>query len=157
MILKALPQNPTLILGEIMQDILLLLQHHTTLSTALIIALILLTILEFIKSKNSAHRLTPAAATQMINHKNATILDVRAKDIFNAGHIVDAISIPLAELDSKYKKLEKAKNHPIIIVCATSVESTRAAAILTKHGYTTHILAGGMRSWKDADMPIVKG
>lgn len=140
-----------------MQDILVFAQQHSTLSAALIAVLVLLTILEFIKSKNSAHRLTPARATQMINHQNATLLDIRTKDAFTAGHIVDAISIPLAELENKYKKLEKSKAQPIIIVCETGLESARAATLLAKHGFTTHILAGGIRSWKDAEMPVVKG
>ncbi len=139
-----------------MQDILLFAQHHSTLSAALIAVLVLLTILEFIKSKNSAHRLTPARATQMINHQNALILDIRNKDVFTTGHIVDAVSIPLSELESKYKRLDKSKTQPIIIVCATGLESPRAATLLAKHGFTTHILAGGLRSWKESDMPLVK-
>jgi len=140
-----------------MQDILVFLQHHSTLSASLIAVLILLTILEFIKSKNSAQRITPARAIQMINHQNAIILDIRTKDAYTTGHIVDAISIPLTELESKYKKLEKSKTQPIIIVCAAGLESPRAASILAAHGFTTHLLSGGIRGWKDSDMPLVKG
>ncbi len=137
-----------------MQDILSLLQHHASLSMTLTILLILLTIVEFIRSKKGAQQLSPALATQMINHQNATVLDVRKADVFSTGHIVDAVSIPLDELQNKYKKLDKSK--PIIIVCATSTESQQAVNLLAKYEFKAFILAGGIRGWKDAGMPLVK-
>ena len=137
-----------------MQNIFLFLQHHAALSMALVVLLVLLTLIEFIRSKRSAQRLSPALATQMINRQNAIVLDVRQQDAFATGHIVDAISIPLAELENKYKKLDKSK--PIIIVCATGLESQQAANLLAKHELNTYILAGGIRSWKEAGMPLIK-
>ncbi len=140
-----------------MQDILLFAQHHALLSAALVIVLVLLTFLELIKSKQGAEQLSPALATQMINRQNAIVLDIRNTDAFSTGHIVDAVSIPLAELESKYRKLDQSKAQPIIIVCATGLESPRAASLLAKYGFNTHILAGGIRRWKEAEMPLVKG
>ncbi len=140
-----------------MQDIFLFAQHHATLSTALAIALIVLAILEFLKLKHGAQQVSPAVATQMINHQNALVLDIRNTEAFASGHIVDALSIPFAELESKYKKLDKSKARPIIIACATGQESARAASLLAKQGFTSFLLAGGIRGWKEAGMPVVKG
>jgi len=139
-----------------MQDIFLFAQHHATLSITLVLVLVLLVILEFIKLKQGAQQLSPALATQMINHQNAIVLDIRNADAFASGHIVDAISIPFAELENKYKKLDKSKAQPVLIVCATGQESSRAAHLLMKNGFNTFTLAGGIRGWKEADMPLVK-
>src|SRR6202020_31678 len=137
-----------------MQDIFLFAQHHATLSIALVIVLVLLVILEFIKLKQRAQQLSPALGTKMINHQNAIVLDIRNAEAFATGHIVDAISIPFAELESKYKKLDKSKALPILIVCATGQESLRAANLLIKNGFNAFILTGGIRGWKEAEMPL---
>jgi rhodanese-related sulfurtransferase len=139
-----------------MQDILIFIQHHLALTAILVIILGLLMVFEFIKLKQGAQRLSPAFVIQMINHQNAIIVDIRNTDAFSSGHIVDALSIPLAELESQYKKLEKFKAQPIIIVCATGLESLRAASLLQKNGFNTFILAGGMHKWKETEMPLIK-
>lgn len=139
-----------------MQDILLFMQQHWALTTALVIVLTALFIIELIKIKQSTNRLTPAEATQLINHQNAVVVDIRLQDAFLAGHILDAISVPLRELEENTKKLDKHKQHPIIVVCATGTESPRAATLLTKHGFKTHLLAGGIQAWRRAEMPLIK-
>ncbi|MCC2667053.1 MAG: glpE 2 [Gammaproteobacteria bacterium] len=140
-----------------MQEIFLFLEHHLALVIALIVILILLAIFEYIKSKKSAAYLSPAVATQMINHQNAVVLDIRSREAYTAGHIVNAISIPMAELETHYKKLGPSKAQPIIILCSTGQESARAAELLTRNGFSTFILTGGIRGWKEAEMPLVKG
>ena len=139
-----------------MQEIVLFIQHNLALSLALIVVLILLIILELIRAKRGAIRISPMAATQMINHQDGVVVDIRSNDAFASGHIVDALSIPLSELDTQYKKLEKFISRPIVIACATGLESPRAADVLIKHGFSVHILAGGIRGWKEVDMPLVK-
>lgn len=140
-----------------MQDILILIQHQKMLVAALVIVLILLMIVEFIRQKQGAQRLSPQMATQMINHQNALVLDIRPSEAFTTGHIVGSISLPLTELEQKLKKIEKFKSQPIVITCAGGLESPRAAAILTKHGFQVSLLAGGIRGWKEAELPLVKG
>jgi rhodanese-related sulfurtransferase len=139
-----------------MQEVFSFLQHHLALLTAFIAILILLAIFEYIKSKKSAACLSPVVATQMINHQNAVVLDIRNREAYAAGHIVNAISIPITELETHYKKLEPSKKQPIIVLCGTGQESPRAAELLTKNGFNTFILAGGIRGWKEAEMPLIK-
>lgn len=140
-----------------MQDILLFVQHHLELAAAVAVILVLLIIIEFIKIKRGANSVSPAQAVQLINRQNAPVIDLRSNDAFLSGHIVGALSIPLADLDSKMKKIEKFKSQPIVLACATGIESQQAATTLLKHGYNPQILAGGMRAWRDAGMPLVKG
>jgi rhodanese-related sulfurtransferase len=139
-----------------MKDIYVFLQNHAMLSIALIVVLILLFIIELIRLKLSAQRISPLEATNLMNHQNAIIVDIRGQEAFRSGHIVNSISLPLTELEKQSKKLEKYLKQPIIIVCATGLESSRAANLLLKNGYNAHILAGGVRAWKEAEMPLVK-
>lgn len=138
-----------------MQDLLSFIQNHWMLTAALIVVLLLLFIIELAKQQGTK-RINPAEATRFINHEEATVVDLRSNDAYKAGHIVGSLSIPFAELTAKYKKLEKYKSKPIILVCATGVESGRAAALLAKYGIATYTLADGIRSWRNAELPLVK-
>ena len=140
-----------------MQEIVLFIQHHVALVIALVAVLVLLAIFEYIKSKKSVAQLGPALATQMINHQNAVVLDIRTREMYTAGHIVNAISIPMADLEKSYHKLNALKTQPIIVMCGTGSESPIAASLLAQQGFNTvFILANGMRGWKEADMPLIK-
>lgn len=143
--------------GEPMQDILIFIQNHAMLVSAIVIVLIFLIIIEYVRQKKGARRISPQYATQLINHDNATLLDIRGSDAFASGHIVGALSIPLADLENKSKKLDKFKTNPLILVSATDVDSQRAANNLMKCGFNVFILAGGIRSWKEAELPLIKG
>lgn len=139
-----------------MQDIFSFMQHHWQLSAGLLGVLLLLILIEFIKQSRGTTGLTPGQATQLINHKDAVIVDLRDSDAFASGHIVGAISIPHAEWDTKQKKLEKFKTQPIVLVCSTGIDSLKKHTILQKKGLPIYTLTGGMRAWKEAGMPIVK-
>lgn len=140
-----------------MQDIIVFMQQHETLSIALAIVLVLLILLELIRQKRGGNRLNPAEVTRLINHENAVIIDVRNTDAYTNGHILGAISLPLQELESKGKKIEKFKSQPIVLMCATGSDSQRASISLIKKDFKVYILDGGLRAWRDAEMPITKG
>ncbi len=139
-----------------MQDILLFLSHHSLLTMGIIVVFILLLITEFLRAKQGSFRLTPSQAAQLINHQNAVVIDLRPLDAYRSGHIIDAISIPARDIQANTKKLEKFKNKPLLLVCPTGIESQKVAAALLKQGYTVYILAGGIRAWNEADMPLIK-
>lgn len=140
-----------------MHDILLFAKSHWTLSLALIIVIILLMMLEFMRSKNNARRINHSRATLMINHDNAIVLDVRTTEAFLSGHIVDAISLPANEIQTKLTKLDKYKTQPIIVYCANGTDSDRIANLLIKQQFNAFVLQGGLRQWKEANLPLVKG
>lgn len=141
-----------------MQDIMPFLMQHRALTLPLLIVLVLLVVLEFIKQKSNTTQLTPAQLTQLINHDDAAIIDVRTTTQFAEGHIIDAISLPFAELEEKLKKLDKLKNKPVVFVCMTGIDALKAATLSAKQGFLNpRILNGGIRAWREANMPLVKG
>lgn len=97
------------------------------------------------------------AALQLINHKNALVLDVREDSEYKLGHILNSTHIPLGKLNERIGELEKHKQQPIVVVCRTSNRSAAACAALGKHGFTqVHILAGGVTAWQKANLPLQK-
>ena len=96
-------------------------------------------------------------ATMLINQKDALVLDVREPGEFAQGHILNARSIPLGELEPRIKEIERHKAKPVICTCATGNRSGSAAGILRKHGFTNVVnLSGGIAAWQQAGLPTEK-
>jgi len=109
-------------------------------------------------ARPSGNSVTPAEATQLINREDAHIVDVREADEYASGHLPDAKNIPVAKLADRIGELEKFKDKPIIVCCATGMRSNKACAELKKHGFEKlHNLAGGVDAWVGAGYPIKKG
>lgn len=97
------------------------------------------------------------AALQMINHKNAVILDVREEKEFNAGHILNAKHIPLGKLAGRIGELERNRGQPIVVMCRTGQQSASACMLLGKQGFEqAYNLAGGLQAWLKAGLPLEK-
>lgn len=101
--------------------------------------------------------LTPAGAVQLINREKAVVIDVCEPAEYQAGHVSGAKSIPLNELEAKLPGAVKNKATPLVLVCASGMRSSRAVAIARKLGYeNAQSLSGGLKSWRDANLPIEK-
>ena len=101
--------------------------------------------------------LTPAAAVQLINREKAVVIDVCEPAEYPAGHVGGARSIPLGELEAKLPGAVKNKATPLVLVCASGMRSGRAVAIARKLGYdNAQSLSGGLKSWREASLPIEK-
>ena len=101
--------------------------------------------------------LTPAAAVQLINREKAVVIDVCEPAEYQAGHVGGARSIPLGELEAKLPGAVKNKATPLVLVCASGMRSGRAVAIARKMGYdNAQSLSGGLKSWREASLPIEK-
>jgi rhodanese-related sulfurtransferase len=96
-------------------------------------------------------------ATMLINRKDAVVLDVREPGEFAQSHILNARNVPLGELEARIKDLERFKEKPVIVSCATGNRSGTAASILRKRGFTNVVnLAGGVAAWQQAGLPTEK-
>jgi rhodanese-related sulfurtransferase len=97
------------------------------------------------------------AALQLINHKNALVLDVREEGEYKLGNILNSKLIPLGKLNERIGELEKYKEQPIVVVCRTGNRSAAACAALGKHGFAQpYNLAGGVMAWQKANLPLEK-
>lgn len=98
-----------------------------------------------------------AAAMQLINHKNALILDVRETAEFNTGHIRNAKQIPVLKLKERIGELERYRDQPIVVVCRSGNRSATACVLLRNREFRqVYSLDGGMMAWEKADLPVEK-
>ena len=99
----------------------------------------------------------PVEAVQLINRRDAVVLDVRNAQEYKAGHITNARHLPESEIDSRMKELEKMKAKPIIVSCARGNRSLTVANRLRKLGFAeVFSLRGGIAAWQQANMPLEK-
>jgi rhodanese-related sulfurtransferase len=92
-----------------------------------------------------------------VNREGAVVVDVRDRKEFDAGHIVGAISIPFANLDTRADELKKYADKPIIVACKMGQHSGEAGMRLRKRGYqNVSRLAGGMAEWQNQNLPVVR-
>lgn len=74
------------------------------------------------------------------------LIDVRTKNEYNAGKILDAINIPVDELRSRLDEIPKDKK--IYIYCLGGLRGYLAQRILMQNGYADTInLSGGYQLW----------
>ena len=96
-------------------------------------------------------------ALQMINHKDALVLDVRENQEYSSGHLLNAKQIPLIKLRERIGELERYRDKPIVVVCRSGQRSATACALLEKEGYAqVYNLAGGVLAWQKASLPLEK-
>lgn len=103
----------------------------------------------------SAGSLNANGAVQLINREKAVVVDVCEASEFASGHVTGAKNIPLGELEAKLPVMVKNKALPVILVCASGARSSRAVAIAKKLGYDqAQVLGGGLKAWKEANLPV---
>ncbi len=98
-----------------------------------------------------------AEAVQLINRKDALVLDLRDTGEFEAGHITGARHIPEKQLAERLKDLEKFKGRSIIVACGSGTRSDVAVQVLRRNGFGESVsLSGGIGAWQQAGMPLDK-
>jgi rhodanese-related sulfurtransferase len=101
--------------------------------------------------------LSAAGAVQLINREKAVIIDVSDAEEFAVGHINNAKNVPFAQLEDKLASQVKNKELPLILVCTSGARSNRAVSVAKKLGFANvQALAGGLKSWKEANLPLEK-
>ena len=126
--------------------------NHWMLFLALVVILGLLAHNLLVGTKGS---LEPLGATELINRKDAVVLDVRPKADFSKGHIIDAINIPMNGFAQQTAILQKYKERPIIISCRSGAQSSQASRQLKKQGFEeVYNLRGGILAWQNANLPL---
>lgn len=101
--------------------------------------------------------LDPMQTTQLINRRNALIIDIRTPEDFAAGHLPQAKHIALDTLANKAPQLGRSKTTPVVVVCQTGLSSQRACATIRTAGYAEVFnLEGGILAWQKSGLPLVK-
>jgi hydroxyacylglutathione hydrolase len=97
---------------------------------------------------------TPVELRAEIDHRDVTLLDVRAATEFNAGHVAGAEHRFLGTLLRNMMQIPKGK--PVVAQCLAGGRSAIAASILQRAGFEVVNMQGGYQAWVDAGLPVVR-
>ncbi len=89
----------------------------------------------------------PLADWAALDRTPALVLDVREPHEFAAGHIPQAVNLPLPELRTRY--LELPRDRDLWICCGVGQRAYYAIRFLTQHEYHARNLSGGYTTYKD--------
>jgi ArsR family transcriptional regulator len=104
--------------------------------------------------RDALEPLTRAELLARVEADDVLLLDVRPEDEYAKGHIPTAISIPLADLESRMKSLPR--DRLIVAYCRGPycVFSVEAVALLRAQGFQVRRLEDGLPEWRAAGLTI---
>lgn len=106
-----------------------------------------------VRSRVSGPALTTLQVTQLINGKNATIIDIRPPEEFAKGSLPNARNLPADRVKDGAGGLKK--DRPLIVICANGQAAGKVAAQLRSSGFNeVFVLGGGLAAWREAGLPI---
>jgi rhodanese-related sulfurtransferase len=82
----------------------------------------------------------------------AQLVDVRAEHEWEAGRIEGAVHLPLAELSGRVGELDRDRS--VVVYCLGDNRAEMAAEALGSAGFDASPLAGGIRAWAEAGLPL---
>ena len=85
------------------------------------------------------------------------VIDLRPDGEFRNGHIVNAVHVPIDQIEGRLGRLGKYRQKPVIAACRTGQQSATAVKRLRSEGFErVHRLQGGMMAWQSAELPLTK-
>jgi rhodanese-related sulfurtransferase len=101
--------------------------------------------------------LNAAGAVQLMNREKAVVVDVSDPSEYAGSHIAGSKNLPVADIATKMEATVKNKALPIILVCPAGSRAARSVAAVKKLGYgNVQALAGGLKAWREAGLPLQK-
>lgn len=94
-------------------------------------------------------------AQKIIQNGGAAVIDVRAPEEFESGHISGAQNININDpaFVENVKVLDKEKAY--VVNCQLGGRSSRAVSLMNELGFKNAMnLEGGITAWKNAGLPI---
>lgn len=103
--------------------------------------------------------LEPLPAGELLSRARAglvTVIDVRPREEYLAGHVPGAVNVPLNELEKRLREFDREKE--VIAYCRGPycVLAFEAVARLRRKGVTARRLQDGFPEWQLAGLPVEK-
>jgi rhodanese-related sulfurtransferase len=131
--------------------------NHPFLVAAAAILAVLVIVIELRQRSRGFAAVGPQDAVRLVN-AGALVVDVRDQKAYEAGHIIDARSVPAAEVADKAESFKKFKEKPVVVYCDSGFASAGVAKVLKGLGFNKVVsLRGGLQAWLQENLPVVKG
>jgi rhodanese-related sulfurtransferase len=111
----------------------------------------------FLQSRDELQAITLAELRRRLHDGSATIIDVRPRPEFEAGHIPGAISMPVDEVKDRMNELPRRRE--VIAYCRGPycLYSLDAVRTLRKYGFKARRAEEGLPEWRGAGRPVAVG
>ena len=104
------------------------------------------------KEIETVNRITAQEFSKKYANEKPVVIDVRKKSEFDSQHVVDALNIPLNQINNHLEEFPKDK--PFILNCAGGYRSMIAASLLKQRGFDNFTdVIGGFTEIAKADVP----
>ena len=139
-----------------MQRLLEYIGHHPYLAGATLLAAIVVVAFELRERIQAFAALSATQAVRLMN-QGALVIDLRSKELYDAGHIVDARNVPVGEIEAQADALKKWRDKNVITYCDSGADGASAARTLMKLGFgKVFNLQGGLNAWVKDNLPLTK-
>lgn len=116
------------------------------------------------KSKNTDSSIeinNPEIVKQIIKDKKRIVIDVRARETYDQGHLPTSLNYPLIEFDEIVPKiLGSLKRSDSILVYCSSIECTDshtfAKRLIALQYSDVKVFSGGFRQWQEEGYKIIE-
>lgn len=111
----------------------------------------------YLHDRSLLQPISAAELLQRLIEGNVILLDVRPAEEYAAGHLPDALSIPVTELEARLRELPHEKE--IVAYCRGPycVFADEAVTLLRIHGYNARRLEQGLPDWRALGLPVEIG
>lgn len=112
---------------------------------------------QFLHSQDELEPVTLKELRRRLRDGSATIIDVRPRGEYEAGHLPGALSVPIEELKRRLRDLPKSRE--VLAYCRGPycVFSLDAVKALRKQGYRARRADDGLPAWRLAGLPVATG
>jgi ArsR family transcriptional regulator len=108
----------------------------------------------YFRERDALEPVTRDELRKRVKEGAVTVLDVRPRDEYDAGHIPQAVNVPLRELAKRLREIPNSRE--IVAYCRGPycVLAFEAVAKLRQSGFRARRLEDGYPEWKAAGLPV---